>query len=152
MARRVIDSNRYMTIGTVDDAGHPWVSPVYFTPVGYRVFYWVSSPETRHSRNIAQRPQVSIVVFDSQVQIGGAEAVYLAGRAEQVPDSELAERCGEAFPPRFPGVYPFRPEELRPPAPLRLYRAVITEHSVLLRGSHPLNAQGTDQRVRTVLP
>lgn len=147
MARRVIDGNRYMTVGTVDDAGHPCVSPVYFTPVDYRVFYWVSNPETQHSRNLARQAEVRIVIFDSRAQIGEAEAVYLTGTAEQVPDSELAERCAVAFAPRFPGLYAFRPDELRAPASLRLYRAVATEHEVLLRGRDPRNAQGTDQRV-----
>jgi hypothetical protein len=41
-ARRVIDSNQFMTIGTADDEGVPWVSPVWYTPVEYREFFWVS--------------------------------------------------------------------------------------------------------------
>ena len=28
-AGSVIDSNRYMALGTTDEAGHPWVSPVW---------------------------------------------------------------------------------------------------------------------------
>ena len=29
-ARSVIDANRYMAVGTVDEAGRPWVTPVWF--------------------------------------------------------------------------------------------------------------------------
>ena len=32
IAPRVIDSNRFMTIGTADDEGVPWVSPVWYAP------------------------------------------------------------------------------------------------------------------------
>ena len=44
---------------------------------GYDALFWVSSPQARHSRNLAARPQVSIVVFDSQVPVGSAAAVYM---------------------------------------------------------------------------
>ncbi|MGH2983761.1 MAG: pyridoxamine 5'-phosphate oxidase family protein [Solirubrobacterales bacterium] len=30
VARAIIDSNLYMTLGTADQSGRPWVSPVYF--------------------------------------------------------------------------------------------------------------------------
>jgi nitroimidazol reductase NimA-like FMN-containing flavoprotein (pyridoxamine 5'-phosphate oxidase superfamily) len=69
-ARAIIESNLYMTLGTADDAGRPWVSPVYYAPAGYGEFFWVSSPEAKHSLNLAGRPEVSIVIFDSGASIG----------------------------------------------------------------------------------
>ena len=68
LARTIIDSNMYMVLGTADEDGQPWVSPVYYASEDYKQFYWVSSPEVRHSRNIVLRPQISIVIFDSQSQ------------------------------------------------------------------------------------
>ena len=29
-ARTIIDANLYMTLGTADETGRPWASPVYF--------------------------------------------------------------------------------------------------------------------------
>jgi hypothetical protein len=55
MARRVIDHNRYLVLGTIEPSGAPRLSPVFYTPAGYRDFYWVSSPAARHSRNLAER-------------------------------------------------------------------------------------------------
>ena len=52
MARRTIESNRYMVLGTADEAGVPWVTPVWFAQSDYRRFVWVSSPDRRHSRNV----------------------------------------------------------------------------------------------------
>jgi hypothetical protein len=44
IARAIIDSNLYMTLGNADGDGRPWVSPVYYEPAGYATFYWVFSP------------------------------------------------------------------------------------------------------------
>jgi hypothetical protein len=43
--RSVIDANSYMALGTADEAGSPWVSPVWFASEDYRNFHWVSSPD-----------------------------------------------------------------------------------------------------------
>ncbi len=43
-AREIIDQSMYMVLGTADEAGRPWVSPVYFAAGEYSSFYWVSCP------------------------------------------------------------------------------------------------------------
>ena len=95
-ARSVIDANRYMAVGTVDEAGHPWVTPVWFASEDYRHFHWVSSPDAKHSRYLAAHPEVAIAIFDSSVPVGGAQAVYMKGVAEELTGSEL-ERGLEVF-------------------------------------------------------
>lgn len=150
IARAVIDANKYMTLATADAAGRPWASPVYYTPDGYDVFYWASSPDARHSRNLAQRPDLGLVIFDSTVPIGGAQAVYMAARAELVPYDELAG-CAELYVSRFPELRRFGPDELRAPAALRLYRATVAEHSVLVGGGDPDYGRGVDTRLTVTL-
>ena len=88
IARRVIDPNQFMTIGTANGEGVPWVSPVWCAPVEYREFFWVSDPEARHSSNIAAWPQVAIVIFDSH-EPGGWKAVYISATASEVTDADL---------------------------------------------------------------
>jgi len=39
IARTIIDTNFYMTLGTADENGRPWVSPVYYAHQGYANFY-----------------------------------------------------------------------------------------------------------------
>ena len=96
VARAVFAGNRYMTLGTADEHGHPWVTPVWFAREGYDELFWVSSPQARHSRNLAARPQMSIVVFDSQVPVGSAAAVYMLAVAQELTGAEL-ERGMEVF-------------------------------------------------------
>ncbi|GAA0937944.1 hypothetical protein GCM10009554_26550 [Kribbella koreensis] len=144
-ARRIIDASNYLTLATADHDGRPWVSPVYFTPDGGIDFYWVSRPDSRHSTNLTDRPEVAIVIFNSQVPVFHAEAVYLTAHAEQVDNSDLA-RCTEIYRGRHPDLTTFTPEQLQAPTPLRLYRAHAAEASVLL------NDDGPDLRVPLDLP
>jgi len=90
LARTTIASNRFMVLGTVDPSGRPRVSPVWFSLVDHRVVYWLSSPTAQHSRNIEERREVSIVVFDSSADPHTGQAVYLEAIAGRVPDEELA--------------------------------------------------------------
>jgi hypothetical protein len=97
MARRVIDANHYMTLATLDLDGRPRLSPEYYTAARYTDFYWVSSPQAHHSRNLAEHPEVQIVIFDSTAPVGRGEAVYLRGVAKQIADEELEPVLPEAF-------------------------------------------------------
>ncbi|MEV0563198.1 pyridoxamine 5'-phosphate oxidase family protein [Dactylosporangium sp. NPDC050588] len=137
-ARGVLDEGRYVVLGTADAGGKPWVSPVFYTMNGYRELVWMSSPETLHSRNLAVRPEVSMVVFDSRVEVGGAFAVYMSGVAEEVSGeavAEVAATYGAAALPK--GGRLVRIEEVTGDGIYRMYRAAIREHWVLDPGSRP---------------
>ena len=88
LGRAIIEANLYMVLGTADENGRPWVSPVYFAHADFREFYWVSRPETNHSRNLAERPQIGIVIFDSQVPISTGQAVYMSASAGELAGTE----------------------------------------------------------------
>src|SRR4051794_7866379 len=147
MARRVIDTNHYMTLATVDPDGRPRVSPVYYTAARYTDFYWLSSPDAHHSRNVEDRPAVEIVIFDSTAPVGEGEAVYLGAQARPIRDDELDAVVGEAFRDTA-GARRFAPDELRGPAALRLYVARTTTCEVHVAGRHPRNDRGVDVRMR----
>jgi nitroimidazol reductase NimA-like FMN-containing flavoprotein (pyridoxamine 5'-phosphate oxidase superfamily) len=121
-----------MVLGTADESGRPWVSPVYFAVSGYTDFYWVSLPDVQHSRNLAERPEISIVVFDSSVPIGTGQGVYMTARAEELAGSEL-ESGIEVFSARAVGHggKPWGADDVRSPAPHRLFRASATQHWTL---------------------
>jgi nitroimidazol reductase NimA-like FMN-containing flavoprotein (pyridoxamine 5'-phosphate oxidase superfamily) len=138
VARDIIDSMMYMVLGTVDDSGQPWVSPVYFASEDYTHFYWVSSPEARHSRNIATRPQVSIVVFDSRAPIGTGQGVYMSAVAEELTRVELA-RGIEIFSRTSlgHGGHEWKTTDVQAPTLYRLYRASAQGHWVLDPAGHP---------------
>lgn len=138
MARGVIESNRYMVLGTADGAGAPWVTPVWYAQSDYRRFIWVSSPDRRHSRNLRARPEVSIVIFDSHVTVGSAVAVYMSARAEELSgDLEREIAFFDAASQAQGLTRRWALEDVLAPAPYRLYRATVSQHWVLDPDSSP---------------
>jgi Pyridoxamine 5'-phosphate oxidase len=132
-----------MVVGTADGDGRPWVSPVYYAPSEYSELYWVSSPHAQHSRNLAARPEVSIVVFDSQAPVGEGQGVYMSAVAEQLRGADLG-RGIEVFSrvSVSHGARRWTVEDVQPSAALRLYRARVADHWVLDPERRP------DQRTR----
>lgn len=144
IARNIIDSILYMVLGTADENGQPWASPVYFSSDKYKEFYWMSSPEVRHSRNILVHPQISIVIFDSRVRAGMGQAVYMSAVAEELSGAEF-DRGLQIYNGRFQdpgeregrGVQMITAKDVQAPALYRLYRAIAHEHWVLDPAGHP---------------
>ena len=139
IVRAVVDANSYLTLATADRAGRPWPSPVWYAHAGYREFFWVSVPGARHSRNLAEQPEAAIVIFDSHVAAGTAQAVYLTVIAAQVTADELIPGI-EVFSARSQALLgrPWTPDDVRGPTAPRLYRASVSELWVL---------DGFDQRL-----
>jgi uncharacterized protein YhbP (UPF0306 family) len=127
-AHAIIDACSYMTLATAGEDGSPWVTPVWFAPEDDRRFYWVSDPATRHSRNLAVRPEVSLVIFDSRAPIGTGQGVYVAARADQPEGAEL-ERGVAVFSARSlaQGAAAWTLADVTGDARLRLYRATAVE-------------------------
>ena len=152
LARTVIDSNRYMALGTADASGHPWVTPVWFASEDHQHFHWVSSPEARHSRNLETRPEVAIAIFDSTVIPGTAQAVYMNGVAEELtgaqlePGLEVFDRVSRKDLGREWGL-----DDVQDPSLFRLYRATVSEHFVLIPGRDPERGTGVDRREQVEL-
>ncbi len=130
IARTIIDEGDYMTLATADEGGRPWASPVWYAPVGYAELLWLSRPEARHSRNLAVRRDLAIVIFDSSVPIGDGQGAYIEAVGEQVPESEL-ERSVALYSHRSQarGGPALTVAEVCGPAAHRLYRALASGHS-----------------------
>ena len=139
MARGIIESNSYMVLGTADKAGVPWVTPVWFGTSITACSSGSHRPDRRHSRNIGARPEVSIVIFDSGVDVGDARAVYVEARAEELSGAELErdvlrfDSAGQAH-----GLTRrWAMDDMLAPSPYRLYRATASRHWVLDPDSSP---------------
>jgi hypothetical protein len=134
----IIEASRYLVLATADAAGRPWSSPVYFAHIRFTEFFWVSSPDVTHSRNIAVRPEVGIVIFDSQAPIGAGQGVYMSAVAELLEGSDTA-RGIEAFSRRSAahGGPEWTGEDVRPGTGLRLYRATAGSHWILAKDGRP---------------
>ena len=140
VAREIIDANLYMVLATADESGRPWASPVYFANASYYEFFWVSSPQATHSHNLARRPEVGIVIFDSRVTIGTGQAVYMTALAEVVPPDGI-EQGIDVFSRRSlaHGGHAWSTADVQTEgrSAIRLYRAMATVHSILAKDGLP---------------
>lgn len=130
-ARELIRANRYMTLATADADGVPWASPVWFAPDDGG-FLWISRPESRHSRNVAARPTVSLVIFDSTKPPAERQALYVEAVARELDGKER-----DAAVDRYSrhsvatGLEPLTVEDVTGAAPLRIYRAAASSAYML---------------------
>jgi nitroimidazol reductase NimA-like FMN-containing flavoprotein (pyridoxamine 5'-phosphate oxidase superfamily) len=152
-ARELLDANGFLTLGTVDADGRPWTSPVYFAAAGLREFYWSSETGAVHSRNLAARPHVSIVVFDSSVRPYYGRALYAVATASEVAAGDDLERGLQVYPgPVDRGAGTLTRDDVVGSSPYRLYRATATDVWVLCprepRQPCPLHGLAKDHRAR----
>jgi pyridoxamine 5'-phosphate oxidase-like protein len=126
----IIAANRYMTLATADAEGVPWASPVWFAPDGDDLL-WMSRPDARHSRNLAERPELSIVIFDSTVAPHSTAALYLSATAAE------DETGIEAFAAHSvaQGLPAYTLDDVTGASEFRLYRAIVGERWRLATGS-----------------
>ncbi len=103
LAKRIIDSNLYMTLATADGEGRPWASPVWFAHERY-----------------------------STLPMGNGQAVYLEAEVEQL-EGDSTERAIAVFSSRSRecGGREWTAADVRPPARLRLYLATASAQFVL---------------------
>lgn len=136
IAHEIIDATLYMVLATADETGRPWSSPVYFAHRDHREFWWVSSPDVRHSTNIAVRPEVGIAIFDTSAPIGRGQGVYVSAVAERVPDDQIAAGI-EVFSRRSVGHGGYEWSAADVQGEMRLYRAVADQHWILAKDGKP---------------
>jgi hypothetical protein len=90
-ARRLIDASINMTVATVDAAGVPWVSPVFYVPDDAYDLYWTSEPSARHSENIRCTGAAAIVIVEADPE-ARVDAVYMSAEATELTGPEEVER------------------------------------------------------------
>jgi len=128
----IVRANHYMVLATADRSGRPWASPVWFATADCESFYWVSKPEARHSRNLAERPELALTIFDSRQPPGTGHGAYASAVGAPVPDAELEEGLQVYSDESVDdGMDRWSQAEVTAPARLRLYRAIALERFTL---------------------
>ncbi len=87
-ARQIVHRILYITIASASHEGKPWNSPVYSSFDDNGNFYWISSPESQHSRNVEANGEAFLVIYDSTVPEGTGEGVYVEATVHVLDDPE----------------------------------------------------------------
>ncbi len=88
-AKRIIKENIFMTLSTCSLRSKPWASTVnYVTDSNYN-FYFISSKNSLHIRNILENPNVAFAIYDSRARGDDIDGVQAEARAQIVIGSGL---------------------------------------------------------------
>lgn len=152
-ARMLATSIRYLTLATVDAAGRPWSTPVYFATDGdLECFYWMSATAAEHSLNITAHPEVSLAVFDSTVLPYRGQCLYARGTAAVVAGDELPRALSIYPGPESRGGSPIAEKDVTESSPWRLYSVRASALWVLCprqpRQPCPRHGRADDHRAR----
>lgn len=152
IAAGVLRTNRYLTLATCAASGVPWAAPLMYAVDQEEDFYWTSATDAVHSRQLIENPQVALVIFDSNPTYGSAQALYCAGRAAELAGTDLQKGCEVFYTMRYPDPEERRakgrtPKDFEADSPRRMYRAVVSEYSILHPDKHPVHGSVIDHRV-----
>lgn len=73
----------------VSDASGPWIAPVVYVLDDAFDLYWISIADCRHSRAIAENPNIAAVVIATQ-DTNNERALQMSGKAMRIEGAMLA--------------------------------------------------------------
>ncbi len=95
---------RTASVATIDERGFPHAANVQFAFDDLQHLYFVSSPDSAHSRHMEMEPAVAMTIYaqvDTPDQIHG---VQLHGRCQAITDPDALERAWSCYTQAFPFV------------------------------------------------
>jgi len=122
-AKEIIEQIKYITIASVTPAGEPWNSPVFGGYDENYNLYFGTYRKSQKAKNIEANNKVFVVIYDSTVQPGTGEGVYIKGKAFPLTNPEEIKRVYDLLKPRHDDHF-WEFEALDGTGPIRLYKIV----------------------------
>jgi len=88
-ARALIEHENTLVLATSADDGIPIATPLFYYPDAEGSLYWLSSPDSRHSRNLNVRDRVAVAIFVPATDWTEIRGVQMEGTAGAVEDPIL---------------------------------------------------------------
>lgn len=121
LAKKIISENIHITIATSTKSGVPWNTPIFAAYDETYNFYWCSSQDSQHSKNMSENNNVFIVIFDSRGREG--QGVYIQAKAFEITDKiELGKALSLYYKRKGEETKPIN--DFLQESPRRLYKAV----------------------------
>jgi uncharacterized protein YhbP (UPF0306 family) len=123
----ILEHTIYSTVATVSADGLPWAAPVFtvYDPKT-KAMYWCASQNSQHGQNIKANNKVFIAVYDSMAAPGEGSGVYMRGEATTLTDHDDIATAHALLTAKHQAPY-WSLDDLQPPSPIAVYKAVIQE-------------------------
>lgn len=112
----------YVTLATTCPDGTPWNTPVFGYFDESLNLYWASWVKNQHSRNIAAKPHIFAVVFNSKAAEGEGLGIYFQMTARAIKDPRQVVDARRIYTTKFGENLQHEP--FIDACPRRLYKAV----------------------------
>lgn len=99
LVRKYLKEGRMMQVATVS-GDQPWNCTLYYASDDNLNIYWISTTETRHSKEIHQNPKVAVTIpvkFDDLTVVG----LQLEGDAKLVEDADEIKKGVKLYSDKF---------------------------------------------------
>ena len=99
LIRKYVKEGRMLQVATAN-SNQPWNCTLYFASDANLNLYWISKPETRHSKELIENPKVAACIpikFDDLNVIG----LQLEGTAEIIEDPEEIKTKVKLYSDKF---------------------------------------------------
>lgn len=96
---RYLRAHHVMTLATRDDEG-PWAAAVFYVNDGFAL-YFLSSPRSRHSRQLASSPAAAATIQEDYADWPEIKGVQLEGTVRELRGAE-AERARRLYGEKYP--------------------------------------------------
>lgn len=147
-AKEIISKIIYITIATTSKEGLPWNTPVYSAYDEKYNFFWTSSLESVHSKNIVNNQDVFITIYDTSDPEGSGEGIYIQAKAYEMTDPEEIEKALHFFYSRK--NKPSKPvSAFLNDSPRRLYKAI--PEKIWINTYEKIEGYGIDGRLEIKL-
>ncbi|OGM01885.1 hypothetical protein A2115_00345 [Candidatus Woesebacteria bacterium GWA1_41_8] len=103
LARKIVETNQYLTMATSDKNGSPWTAAVVYSYDKDWNFYFVSIPSSKHCQNIENNKRVVVAIFDSHQLFGEGVGLQIEGEAIMV-DIKDTPKVATIY---FGRIYPY---------------------------------------------
>jgi len=143
-AKEIIENTLYITIASVSKDGIPLNTPVFSTYDKDYNFYWGSYKNSHHSKNIRLNSHVALVIYDSTVEAGTGEGVYVKAKAVELIDPKEIAYAHKLLQSRR-NVSFWKIEQVQGDSPVRLYKAKPEE--IWMNGDGEIDGIYIDIRV-----
>ena len=121
-AKYIVENIKYVTVATVSEDGQPWNAPVFCAYDQNYNFYWGSYKDSQHAKNLHVNNKAFLVIYDSTVEAGQGEGVYLEAEVTELTDGSEIQKAHRLLQDRSPVPY-WGLDEFEDDTPIALYKA-----------------------------
>lgn len=115
----LLERNRYLVLSTTNGVD-PWIAPLEYMLDGDLNFYFFSTEDSRHVRDIEMNPSVAVAVFDGEQPAYGADVstflngVQLRGTVRKVMPADYSDAIIAAIDALQPPMPPYSVFRIEP--------------------------------------